>query len=216
MITVYGIHSPHVYRLRATLIFKGLKFQHVSVNLSKRSQEFIDLSPVGKIPVLKDEDGTVVWDSLHITAYLEMKYPDSYKMLGSNAKEKATILNVVAMVEKTASATPTLYFEKYGINERMKANNLTHRILNCDAKAKEDACNEIAQNLKKLHDLLGGNKFFTGKFSFADAATLSLLNSLLSSQVDIGIWKPWYDEKMKDKKIAPMFASKDEKGVTEI
>jgi len=76
MITVYGIHSPHVYRLRATLIFKGLKFQHVSVNLSKRSQEFIDLSPVGKIPVLKDEDGTVVMSSmdLNVFGYADTEY----------------------------------------------------------------------------------------------------------------------------------------------
>jgi len=111
MITVYGIRGNHVARLRAALIQKNLEFQHVSVKLHE-SKEFEKVNPIGKIPAIKDNDGTIVWDSVHIMEYLEMKYPDTYKMLGDNPKDKAKILNVIALVDKITEMLPPYFWEK--------------------------------------------------------------------------------------------------------
>jgi len=40
------------------------------VDLATRSPEFYQLSPLGKIPVFVDEDGTTLWDSCLIAEYL--------------------------------------------------------------------------------------------------------------------------------------------------
>jgi len=88
MITIYGMQSPHVARVRAALLQKGLEFQHVSVNIGK-SEEFNKITPVGKIPVMEDSDGTVIWDSLNIIDYLDKKYPSTYQMFDRNPQKKS-------------------------------------------------------------------------------------------------------------------------------
>lgn len=66
--------SPYARKVWMTLLHKRLPVQLEVVDLADRSAEFVALSPMGKVPVLVDEDGTVVCDSTVICEYLEDRY----------------------------------------------------------------------------------------------------------------------------------------------
>lgn len=67
--------SPYARKVWLTLLHKRLPVELVVVDLAARSAEFTTLSPLGKVPVLVDDDGTVVCDSTVICEYLEDRYP---------------------------------------------------------------------------------------------------------------------------------------------
>lgn len=66
--------SPYARKVWLTLLHKRLPVELQVVDLANRSAEFTALSPLGKVPVLVDEDGTVVCDSTVICEYLEDRY----------------------------------------------------------------------------------------------------------------------------------------------
>ena len=214
MITIYGLQSPYVYRVRACLIQKGLEFQHVSVNLGNRSEEFKRLSPVGTIPALEDDDCTILTDSFHIGLYLDEKYPKSHRMFGNTLKEKAFILNVLAVIDKAHQISHPFSTTKYA--KRLRASGSPHRALLYDDEQKGFALADLSRRLLKLEELRGKNRFFCGQFSFADAAMLCLLKSLESAGNEIGSWKEWRDDILNDGKIALMFTPQEKKSVREI
>lgn len=215
MITIYGIQSPHVARVRAALIQKGLEFQHVSINLGSKSDKFLKLTPVDKIPVLEDSDGTIVWDSTHIIDYLDAKYPDTYRMMGKNAITKAKVLNVIAVVERITEVLPPFFIEKFNLKDMFMKRSESHRARVYSEKEKQDALKDISYRLKRLESMKE-DKFFTEQFSAADAALVSELGALEHLGIDIGSWKQWKEELMQDEKLADMFPSKEEKAIKEI
>ena len=198
MIQLFGITSPYVFRVRAALTFKGLPFEHVGVNLRARSEAFKQLTPVGKIPVLQDEDGTVVWDSLNIVRYLDAKYPDTYQMFDGDAVAQAHIGNVVALADKVAAASTPLYMGKIGFPE-------------APDEEKEKARATIAEAIRRLAGILDGKAFFTNQFSHADSAVLSALGSLMYFGEGMGDLSIWFTQKMQDPKIGLMFSPEGEK-----
>ena len=63
--------------MRVVLLEKGLEFERVTIDLSKREQkspEYLKIHPFGTVPALDDE-GFVVYDSTVINEYLEDEYP---------------------------------------------------------------------------------------------------------------------------------------------
>lgn len=215
MITIYGLQSPYVYRVRACLLQKGLGFQHVSVNLANRSEEFRKLSPIGTIPVLEDEDGTAVCDSFHIGLYLDEKYPNTHKMFGHSLKEKVKVFNAMGVIDRIHTVLGPFNAEKYGYAERFRKTNLTHRALLYDVQQKEDALADLSRRLEALEGLRQG-MHFTSLFSFADASMVVVLRSMENLGINIGSWKEWSGNLLGDPKIAQMFTPQDEKGVREI
>src|SRR3989338_545179 len=149
MITVYGLQSPYVYRVRACLLQKNLPFQHFSVNMANRSERFKQLSPVGTIPVLEDDDGTAICDSFHIALYLDEKYPHTYKMFGSNLRTKAKILNILGLIDRIHQINGPLSYEKWGLIERFRQSGMSHRATLLDETQKADAKKDIAARLDK-------------------------------------------------------------------
>jgi glutathione S-transferase len=69
-----GSVSPFVRKVRVALSEKGLDFQHEQVNPFAPPEGYREISPLGKIPALKDGDKALC-DSSVICAYLEKKYP---------------------------------------------------------------------------------------------------------------------------------------------
>lgn len=69
--------STNSRKVRFALIEKGLEFERVLVDLTKREQknpEYLKIHPFGQVPAL-DDDGFVVYDSTIINEYLEDEYP---------------------------------------------------------------------------------------------------------------------------------------------
>lgn len=78
-ITVYGAAiSPFVRKVRVALAEKGLDHKHDPVNVFTPPDYFLEISPLKRIPVLRDDsegaDATLA-DSSAICGYLERKHP---------------------------------------------------------------------------------------------------------------------------------------------
>lgn len=76
---LYGYwRSTTSYRIRIALNLKGLTYETVSVDLVA-GEQFADsyqaLNPIGGVPSLELEDGTVLTQSMSILNYLETVYP---------------------------------------------------------------------------------------------------------------------------------------------
>ncbi|MEC3909486.1 glutathione S-transferase N-terminal domain-containing protein [Sphingobium sp. CR2-8] len=68
--------APHPARIRIVLAEKGLgeHVEFVSIDLiaaEQKQPEFLAMNPIGKIPVLELEDGTIISESTAITEYLD-------------------------------------------------------------------------------------------------------------------------------------------------
>ena len=78
-LTVYGAAlSPFVRKVRVFLAEKGLDYTLENVNIFPVPDWFAEISPLKRIPVLKDDDvpgGGTLPDSSVVCAYLEKKYP---------------------------------------------------------------------------------------------------------------------------------------------
>lgn len=69
--------STNSLKVRITLLEKGLEFESVVIDLTKREQkdpEYLKIHPFGQVPAL-DDDGFIVYDSTVINEYLDDEYP---------------------------------------------------------------------------------------------------------------------------------------------
>lgn len=71
----YSGRSPYARKVRIVLAEKQLPYTQVETSIRQKPPEFLQLNPIGKIPVLVDENGLVFWDSTLIVEYLDETYP---------------------------------------------------------------------------------------------------------------------------------------------
>jgi len=90
--TLYDfVGAPNPKKLRVYLAEKGLSVPTVQVNVvagENRTPEFLAKNPLGGLPVLELDDGTVLTESLAIIEYLEDLHPTP-PMLGTTPLERA-------------------------------------------------------------------------------------------------------------------------------
>ena len=67
---------PYVQRAVIALEEKGVPFDRVYIDLSNKPQWFKQLSPLGKVPLLKVDDDIVIFESAVICEYLEDTQPN--------------------------------------------------------------------------------------------------------------------------------------------
>lgn len=92
--------SPYAWRALLGLAIKGVDYQSRILQASEREHKapwFLHMNPRGKVPVLKDGD-TVVYESLAILAYLDVKHPEP-PLFGATPEETARIWRAVSEVE---------------------------------------------------------------------------------------------------------------------
>jgi glutathione S-transferase len=65
---------PFAHRSRLTLLEKGIPFKLIEIDLQNKPPNFKDISPYGKVPVLKRGDQRV-WESTIINEYLDETFP---------------------------------------------------------------------------------------------------------------------------------------------
>ncbi|MFQ5954734.1 MAG: glutathione S-transferase family protein [Kiloniellales bacterium] len=94
MRTLYHLWlSPFSRKVRVALSEKALDFELKAEKVWERRHEFLALNPAGEVPVLVDEDGTVVADSTAICEYLEEIRPQPPLIAGTPA-ERAEVRRV--------------------------------------------------------------------------------------------------------------------------
>ncbi|MFM8991600.1 MAG: glutathione S-transferase family protein [Alphaproteobacteria bacterium] len=110
--------SPFSRKVRIALREKNLACDLRIEKVWERREEFLRMNTAGTVPVLVEEDGTVVSDSTVICEYLEEAYPE-VPLLGSGLVERAEVRRLAAWFDQrfAREVTENLYGEKM-----MKAN----------------------------------------------------------------------------------------------
>jgi glutathione S-transferase len=74
-IEIYSaVLCPFAYRSRLTLVEKKVPFKLMEIDLQNKPANFLEISPYGKVPVLKHGEHCV-WESAIINEYLEEAFP---------------------------------------------------------------------------------------------------------------------------------------------
>ncbi|UBF29228.1 glutathione S-transferase family protein [Kovacikia minuta CCNUW1] len=75
-VEIYSAQScPYAQRSRMALLEKGVPFELVEIDLFNKPQGFAEISPYGKVPVIRYGDDRV-WESAVINEYLEEMFPE--------------------------------------------------------------------------------------------------------------------------------------------
>ncbi|HEY8516019.1 MAG TPA: glutathione S-transferase family protein [Candidatus Binatia bacterium] len=180
MLTVLGANaSPFVRKVLIALAEKQLDYELDPVIPFNVSDEFKKISPLGKIPVLKDGD-TVLPDSSVICAYLERKFPTP-----------------ALYPEEPASYGRALWFEEWADTALVGVIGpkvFIQRVLNplffgkpCDESVVRTA---LEEELPPLFDYLesqldGGDGIVDGRFSIADIAIASPIVNMQHAKCSI-------------------------------
>jgi len=109
--------TPNAARIRIVLAQKGLEDQveYQTIDLIKAEQKqpaFLAMNPIGKIPVLELDDGTVISESTAITEYLD-NLDGNPTLTGKTPREKGLIHMMQRRVEMMVLETIDDYFH-YG------------------------------------------------------------------------------------------------------
>jgi glutathione S-transferase len=67
---------PYAARARVVLAEKGLEYDAVEIDLDDRPAWLYEKNPLGKVPVLEEDEGLVLPESVVIMEYLEERYPE--------------------------------------------------------------------------------------------------------------------------------------------
>jgi glutathione S-transferase len=86
-----GDLSPYSAKVRMQIYAKGIKDEvHFTLPADFRQGKFSETSPLGRIPVLVLDDGSIIPESEVISEYLEEVFPER-SMLGSDPKIRADV-----------------------------------------------------------------------------------------------------------------------------
>lgn len=155
--------STNSRKVRIALIEKGLEFERINVDLSKREQktpEYLQIHPFGQLPALDDE-GFIVYDSTIINEYLEDEYPYPALMpTDSEGRARAR------MMEDFRDTHFNPFFVHI-IQEARKPDGERDLARIDNAKA------EIAKAFDRTERELNGAEYLAGSFSLADIAFMS-------------------------------------------
>lgn len=182
---LYGIAlSPYVRKVRLAMALKELDYEHIPVipASDERPQEFLDNSPLGKIPLLHI-DGVWLPDSTVIMAYLEQAYP-SKRLLSDDPKTAARAL---WFEQYTAHMSAVMSGHLFA--ELILAPHFFKRDSNTDEI--ESARNtEIPAIFDYLETQLSGAYLLGDDLGFADVCMASPLITLIHCeyQCDAGRW----------------------------
>jgi glutathione S-transferase len=167
--------STNSRKVRIALLEKGLEFERVNVDLSKREQknpEYLKIHPHGQVPALDDE-GFVVYDSTVINEYLEDEYP--YPPLMPKDSEGRACARMMEDFRDTHFNPPCVKI----IYEMRKPEG--ERVAEVIATAKAD----INKCFDRLETELQGKEYLAGAFSLADIAFMANLELLDRFQIAV-------------------------------
>jgi glutathione S-transferase len=111
--------SPYSWRVMLALEHKRLAYNSHPLQLSKQEQkspQMLAMNFRGRVPVLKHDD-YVVFESLAILYYLDLKYPDP-PLFGRSPEEAGVIMRVICEYQSYAEAhvmklVRTLFFAEH-------------------------------------------------------------------------------------------------------
>jgi glutathione S-transferase len=174
--------SPFSRAIRLILAEKGLAFELVLEKTWERRPEFLALNPACEVPVLIDEDGTVLAGEWAIAEYLDEAYPER-SLIGGDFAARAETRRLTHWFDAkfNAEVTENLVGEK--VMKRLRGAGYPQ------ANAIRVGLTEIHNHLAYISYLSDRRRWLAGDhFSAADIAAAAHL-SVLDYIGDV----PWED-----------------------
>jgi glutathione S-transferase len=172
LIVYGGAVSPFVRKVRVVLAEKGVPYSLEQISPFKPPPDFREISPLGRIPVLRDTDQpepNTLPDSSVICDYLERKFPTP-PLYPKDPMSRARALWFEEYADSILAQTigPGLFFERI-VKKMMRA------------PSDEALCQKtLTEKLPPLFDYLekelGGRQYYVGDaFSIADVTVGTML-----------------------------------------
>ncbi len=133
---------------------KGIDFEVHEVDLSNKGEEFLSVSPYGKVPVLR-VNGTSLYESNIVNEYLDEVY-GSPRLMPENPEERASVRSWMAY------ANDYFFPSVFGVRVGPQRGYSEERI----REAKE----KLLDALSRLEHQLEGREYLTGEYTLADIA----------------------------------------------
>ncbi|MEE9568764.1 MAG: glutathione S-transferase family protein [Candidatus Binatia bacterium] len=150
--------STNSRKVRILLIEKGLEFERIDVDLTKKEQknpEYLKIHPFGQVPAL-DDDGFILYDSTIINEYLEDEYPHPPLLPSdSEGRARARLMEDFRDIHFTPHFVEILHEVRKPETER-------------DQKVIQNAKGIITQCFDRIDKELEGKEYLAGTFSLAD------------------------------------------------
>lgn len=165
--------SPFCRKVRVALGEKGMDFELRLERTWERRPEFLAMNPAGQVPVLVDDDDTVIVDSSAICEYLEEAYPEHGTLLGADLAARAEVRRLVAWfdIKFDRDVTANLVGEK--IQKRLLGRGQP------DSNAIRAGHANIHPHLDYIAWLMDRRSWLAGEtFSLADIAAAAHLSCL--------------------------------------
>lgn len=117
MIKLYNSPASTAMSAHAALEEVGCEYENCWVNidipLAQRDPEFQKLSPHGAVPVLVDDDGTVVFEGTAILIYLSDRFPEARLGPAVGDPERGDFLKWMTYMTNTLQIAMQIYFMPY-------------------------------------------------------------------------------------------------------
>ena len=158
--------SPFARKARVVLREKNFAFEEIIDVPWNKDTLTKDFNPLGKIPILLQEDAEPLYDSTVIVQYLE-NLKQSPRMFPSDAKDHIQARLIEATSDGVCDAVVLIYLEQ------SRSENLRSSAW---IKRQEK---KIYKGIEYLSDNLGNKKYFLGSdFTIAEVSTISCLEYL--------------------------------------
>ena len=141
-------------RTRMVLHEKSIDFEVNEVDLSNKSEEFLKVSPYGKVPVLR-VNGTSLYESNVVNEYLDEVH-DSPRLMPENPEERALVRSWMAFANDYFF--PSVYRVRMGLQRGYSEDEL------------EEAKEKLDDALSRLEHKLEGSEYLAGEYTLADIA----------------------------------------------
>jgi glutathione S-transferase len=133
---------------------KGIDFEVYEVDLSNKSEEFLNVSPYGKVPVLR-VNGTSLYESNIVNEYLDEVY-ESPKLMPEDPEERASVRSWMAFADDYFF--PSIYRVRTGVQRGYSEDKI------------QEAKDKIDDALSRLEHQLEGRQYLLGEYTLADIA----------------------------------------------
>jgi glutathione S-transferase len=154
---------------------KGIDFEVNEVDLSDKSEEFLSVSPYGKVPVLR-VNGTSLYESNIVNEYLEEVY-GSPRLMPDDPEERALVRSWMAFADDYFF--PSVYRVRMGLQRGYSEDEI------------QEAKDKLYDALSRLESQLEGGEYLVGEYTLADIAHAGNFQRLrvLANSGEVGLEK---------------------------
>jgi glutathione S-transferase len=145
---------PYARRTRIVLHEKGIDFDVYEVDLSNKSEEFLNVSPYGKVPVLA-VNGISLYESNVVNEYLDEVH-ETPRLLPENPEQRALARSWMAFADD--------YFFPAVFRKRMSSRR------GFAEEQIQEAREKLQDALSRLERQLEGKEYLMGEYTLADIA----------------------------------------------